>query len=51
VSLREVLKSREELNSLKQKQSSLKFDEFQGVTQLYKVLGGGWAYKTDQANI
>ena len=51
VSFREVLKSREELNSLEQKQSSLKFDEFKGVTQLYKVLGGGWAYKTDQANI
>ena len=51
VSFREVLKSREELNSLKQKQSSLMFDEFQGITQLYKVLGGGWAYKSDKTNI
>ncbi|OUT76829.1 MAG: hypothetical protein CBB82_07145 [Betaproteobacteria bacterium TMED22] len=51
VSFREVLKSREELNSLKQKQSSLTFDELQGVTQLYKVLGGGWAYESEPANI
>ncbi|MDC1312092.1 efflux transporter outer membrane subunit [Burkholderiales bacterium] len=51
VNFKEVLKSREELNVLKQKKSSLIFDELQGVTQLYKVLGGGWAYETETADI
>ncbi|MDA0237693.1 MAG: efflux transporter outer membrane subunit [Proteobacteria bacterium] len=51
VSFREVLQSRDELNSLKQKQSTLTFNEFQSITQLYKVLGGGWAYNDDEAKI
>ena len=48
VSFREVLQSRDELNAIKQKQSTLTFGEFQSITQLYKVLGGGWAYNNDE---
>ena len=48
VSFREVLQSRDELNAIKQKQSTLTFSEFQSITQLYKVLGGGWAYDNDE---
>ncbi len=43
VSQREVLDSLNELNSLKTKQSQIKFSELSSITQLYKTLGGGWS--------
>ena len=48
VSFREVLQSRDELNAIKQKKSTLTFSEFQSITQLYKVLGGGLAHNNDE---
>ena len=47
ISFREVLQSRNDLNSLRQQQSTLTFSEFQSITQLYKVMGGGWAHNSE----